>query len=433
MNRQILKLAIPNVISNITIPFVGIIEIALMGRLGSSAYIGGVGFGAMLFTLIFTGLAFLRMGTTGMTAQAYGASNFKETSYVLSRSVILAIFLGFGLILLQMPIKFLFISSLNGSEEALAVAAQYFYVRIWAAPATLSIFAFTGWFIGMQNSKIPMIVTIIVSISNIILSSIFVFYLDMAVVGVALGTVIAQYIGLSVCVISYQIRYKKNSAFLNWEKTFELKSIKRFFTVNRDIFIRSLLLTGSFFYFNALSASFGDDTLALNSIMLQFLWFFAFVIDGFSYAGGALVGKFIGAGDKKSINLLIKRCLLFGFFVSFGFTIIYVFSGIPIFKLLTDKLSVVELANKFIYWVWLFPLLSFMAFLLDGIYIGATATKTMRNVMLVVVLGIFLPLLYIFKYYFDNQGMWLALCIMLLARGVGLWMFSKKAIGISSK
>jgi len=428
MNRRILKLAIPNVISNITVPFVGIVDIALVGRMGSAAYIGGVGFGTIVFTLIYTGLAFLRMGTTGLTAQAYGASNFREAANSLLRALIFALFAAVLLIILQNPIKHLLILNLKGSEQALFYAAEYFSIRIWAAPATLSVFVFMGWFIGMQNSKIPMIITIIISLSNIIISSSLVLFAGMKIDGVALGTVISQYIGLICSIGFFMAKYSRITAFFKWKSVIILDKVKRFFSVSGDIFIRSILLTGSFFIFNVVSASLGDNALALNSVMLQFLWFFAYVIDGFSYAGGTLAGRYIGAKQHDNLVLAIKKSVLFGLYIAIAFTLIYFFSVKYIFQALTDDTAIIALADSFKYWIWLVPFASFLAFLYDGIYVGATATATMRNIMIVSVLIIYIPLLFTFKHYWGNQGMWLALLIMLISRGVGLGIFLKKAV-----
>lgn len=428
MNDKILKLAIPNVISNITIPFVGIIDIALMGRMESSAYLGGVGFGAMLFTLLYAGFAFLRMGTTGLTAQAYGNSNYRELSNVLFRAIILAFILGIFLIALQFPIQNLFITNINGSKLALSLAAEYFRIRIWAAPATLSVFVFMGWFIGMQNAKIPMIITIIISLANIIFSTFFVVACDMGINGVALGTVIAQYLGLIVSLWFLLYSFKRNLLFFSWSNIFDVEGLKKFFVVNRDILIRSVLLTGSFFYFNAVSASFGDDVLALNSAMLQFLWFFAYFIDGFAYATEALVGRYKGENNLRSLKEVIRKSFFFTLKISLAFTVIYIFAGKHIFKLLTDSIELLNLIDNYIYWIWALPLVSFLAFLYDGIYIGATATKPMRNLMIFSIIIVFLPSLHILKFYFGNHGMWLAICIMLLTRGLALRLFLNKSI-----
>ncbi|MDD2635495.1 MAG: MATE family efflux transporter [Bacteroidales bacterium] len=428
MNRRILKLAIPNVISNITVPFVGIVDIALVGRMGSAAYIGGVGFGTIVFTLIYTGLAFLRMGTTGLTAQAYGASDYRESANALLRALLFALLAAILLIFLQSPIKQILILNLKGSEQALRYAAEYFSIRIWAAPATLSVFVFMGWFIGMQNSKTPMIITIIISVSNIILSSVFVLFVGMKIEGVALGTVISQYIGLICSIGFFLVKYSRMTGFFRWKSVIVPGKVKRFFSVSGDIFIRSILLTGSFFVFNAVSASLGDNVLALNSVMLQFLWFFAYVIDGFAYAGGTLAGRYTGAKNHNDLILSIKKSVLFGLYIAIAFTVIYVISAKFIFLALTDNHDVIALADSFKYWLWLIPFASFLAFLYDGIYVGATATATMRNIMIVSVLVIFIPLLFTFKYYWANHGMWLAMIIMLISRGVGLGIFLKKAV-----
>lgn len=428
MNKKILNLAIPNIISNLTVPLTGIVDMALAGRLGSSAHIAGTGFGTMIFTFIYAGLGFLRMGTTGLSSQAFGASSFKESANILSRALILAISLGAILIMLQTQIEYLFISLISDSEESLTYAAQYFRLRIWAAPATLSVFVFMGWFIGLQNSKIPMYITILISFINITSSIFFVLALDMSIRGIALGTVIAQYCGLIACLLFYTHRYDRYSKLFSIKLTFDAKASKKFFSVNRDIFIRSLLLTSSLYYFNVISVSFGTDTLALNTIMLQFLWLFSYVADGFSYAGSALSGRYTGAKDYILLKKVVRRCVLFGFYISIIFTIAYSFAGKQIFRIFTDNHNVLKLANDYIHWIAIIPLASFMAFVYDGIYTGATATKTMRNVMLTVIIVLFLPSLHIFKYLWGNQGIWLSMILMLFARGAGLWIMSQKAI-----
>lgn len=409
-------------------PLVGLVDIALVGRLGSSSHIGGVGFGAMVFTLVYTGLAFLRMGTNGLTAQAYGASDFRETASVLVRALLLALFAGILLISFQGPIEKLLISSLDGSPNALKFASEYFYTRIYAAPATLSVFAFMGWFIGMQNTKTPMWITLIISSCNILFSSYFVLFVGAGVKGVALGTLMAQYVGLISCLVFFFAKYKRMIYLVSKDAVLKIKELKRFFYVSRDIFIRSILLTGSFFLFNAVSAGLGDDTLALNSVMLQFLWFFAHFADGFAYAGGTMAGKFVGARKPEYLRKVISDSANIGLIMAAIFTVFYILIAIPAFNLLTDDHAVLILIPNYAFWIWLIPLTSYAAFIYDGIYVGITATKIQRNVMIVAILAIFVPTLFLFKHYFGNHGMWMAIILMLFLRGAGLKLFLKSAI-----
>jgi len=307
---------------------------------------------------------------------------------------------------------------------------EYFQTRIYAAPATLVVFVFMGWFIGMQNAKTPMIITFIISISNVVLSSIFVLLMGMKISGVALGTVISQYIGLVFCLFFYFKKYYRITYFFKLRSVVNFNAIKRFLSVSRDVFIRSLLLTGSFFLFNAVSATLGDNVLAINSVMLQFLWFFAHVIDGFSYAGGTLAGKYKGAKKQLLLNESVKKSFLYAFYISIGFTIVYIFFTKSIFGLLTDNMAVINMSQHYAVWVWVLPLVSFAAFIYDGIYIGVTATPTLRNVMLIVIIGIFIPSLYVFKHYAGNNGLWFALTLMLIGRGLGLRIFLKKSLKV---
>ena len=430
MRKQILNLAYPAIISNITVPLVGLVDIALVGRLGSAAYIGGVGFASIVFSFIYSGLGFLRMSTNGLTAQAYGASNFREANSILVRAVILGVFSGLLLIVLQVPLEKLLISVFNSSPESLKYASEYFYVRIYATPASLSVIAFMGWFVGMQDTKTPMWLTLIISIANIVFSLLFVVYFQMGIKGVALGTVIAQYLGLVSSILFYFKKYKSYSLFINKNSILKFDKIKRFFNISKDIFIRSILLTGSFFLFNIVSADFGDDILALNSVMLQFLWFFAYFADGFANAGGSIAGKYKGAKNLKLLNETIKESLRLGFHVAIAFTLIYVVFSKQFINILTDSAKVIILFETYGFWVWLIPLTGFAAFIYDGIYIGITESKIMRNLMIFSILIVFVPLLFIAKLYLGNHGMWAVLILMLLTRGIGLKIYIKKAVEI---
>ncbi len=429
MRKRILKLAYPAIISNITIPLVGLVDIALVGRLGSAAYIGGVGFASVVFSFIYSGLGFLRMSTNGLSAQAYGASNFREANAILIRAVILALLSGGILISLQMPLEKLLISIFNSSPDSLKYASEYFYVRIYATPASLAVIAFMGWFVGMQDTKTPMWLSLIISLTNIIFSAYFVLYSNLGVKGVALGTVVAQYCGLISSFLFYLIKYKRFTIFIDLKSILKLHEIKRFFSISTDIFIRSVLLTGSFFLFNIVSADLGDDILALNSLMLQFLWFFSYFADGFANAGGSIAGKYKGAVNIHLLKLTIKESTNLGFFVALLFSIFYAMFSKFFFKVLTNNLIVISMFNEYYFWIVAIPIAGFAAFIYDGIYIGITSSKIMRNLMIFSILFLFVPLLFLFKHYLGNHGMWLAMIIMLFSRGIGLKFFMNRAIG----
>ena len=323
LNRSILKLAIPNIISNITVPLLGFVDMMLMGHQDSIAYIGAIGLGGTIFSVMYSIFSFMRAGTTGFTAQAYGANDRAEMAYSLYRSLCIALIATVLVLSLQGPVEWLSMKLLHGSEEVLAYTATYFRVRIWAAPAVLCLYAFNGWYIGMQNTTIPMIIAILTNVVNIVLSIIFVNAMGMGVTGVALGTVIAQYCGLLTAVIFLFTKFRHYLVPIRRVLLLQADKLKRFFKVNADFMIRSILLVLSIAFFNNQSAKLGDDMLAVNMILMQFFYIFSYFTDGFAYAGEALVGRFTGAHDPKQLRQSVKLLFLWGFFIALPFTVLY--------------------------------------------------------------------------------------------------------------
>ncbi|MEA3505489.1 MAG: MATE family efflux transporter [Bacteroidota bacterium] len=428
MNKKILKLAVPNIISNITVPLVGLVDIALMGHQQSEIFIGAVALGGMVFMFIYSGFGFLRMGTSGLTAQAYGKRSFEQSIHTLSRSLLVAISAAFLLIIFQKPLSQLIFSIIGGSPEVEQYAKEYFFIRIWAAPATLSIYAFTGWFLGMQNSRSPMAIAITINLMNVILSISFVKFLDMTSDGVALGTVLAQYSGLFLSIIFFKKYYARLLSYWHKKTMMNIDAFKEFFRVNRDILIRTLLLTGTLFYFNAKSASFGDETLAVNSLLLQFLWVFSFFIDGFAFAAESLTGKYVGANNYPALKQVVKKLFIWGFAISLPVTLLYYFGGNTIMHLLTNNQDIINASKPYHIWIALIPITTFAAFLWDGIYVGATASAIMRNSMIISSLFIFIPVFYFTQNTLENHGLWLAMTLFMASRGIFLGLFAKKAV-----
>ena len=431
MNRKILNLAIPNIISNITIPLLGIVDLAIMGHLGSEIYIGAIALGGMIFNFIYWGFSFLRMGTSGFTAQAFGGGDKNEMITILSRAMLVALFGSILVILLQNPISFLSFSMINGSPEIEQLAAEYFHIRIWAAPATLGLYALTGWFLGMQNARIPMVIAIVINILNLIFNLVFVYGLGMRADGVALGTLISQYIGLIMAMVFFFKYYKKLAVFWSYTDLMVWEPIKRFFLVNKDIFIRTICLIFTFSFFTARSASEHDTILAVNTLLLQFLFFFSYLIDGFAYAAEALVGKYVGAKEPGNLKKAIRSLFKWGLVVSIPFTLVYALGGDYILYLLTDNEKLILLSHEYMYWVILVPLVTFPAFIWDGVYIGATAAVEMRNALLVATIFVFIPAYFITTPFLGNHGLWLALMLFMVTRGILLTIFSKRIIRLN--
>jgi MATE family multidrug resistance protein len=417
MNRKILRLSIPNIVSNITVPLLGLVDLALMGHLKSEIYIGAIALGGVIFNFIYWGFGFLRMSTSGFTAQAFGEENKTETITVLARALAVAVFTGLVILALQLPIAWAGFNLIGGSEEVKTLAREYFLIRIWAAPAALSLFVFSGWFLGMQNARYPMAIAILANVANILLSVLFVFGLNMKSDGVALGTALSQYIGLILAVLLFQKKYRELLPYLKTNQVFNLKRLTEFFRVNSDIFIRSFCIILVFTFFTSESANTNDTILAVNSLLIQMLLFFSFFIDGFAFAGEALVGKFFGARQKSNLIKVVKLLFLWGVGLALAFTLIYMAGMNTILQLLTSQQDVIESARPFLFWVILIPLASFSSFIWDGIYIGATASAAMRNALLGATFLVFAPVYYFLNPVWENHALWLAMVLFMFARG----------------
>ncbi len=428
LNREILRLAFPNIISNISVPLAGMADLAMMGHLADTAFIGAIALGGMVFSILYMSFGFLRMGTTGFTAQAFGRNDEQEISLNLMRSLLLAAAAALFLLLLQYPIGKLAFVLTDGSPEVEKYAAQYFYIRIWAAPATISLYSFNGWFIGMQNTKYPLWISLLVNGANIGFNFLFVLGFGMKSEGVALGTLLAQYSGLMLAIILFLKHYGKYSKLFNLKKALDIDTLKNFFRVNGDIFIRTVLLILTLSFFTAQSATFGDTLLATNTLLFQYFLFFSYFIDGFAFAAEALVGKFIGAGFHDKLVKSVKLLFGWGFFLSLPFTLAYAFGGELVLKILTSNTEVISASKDYMIWVGMIPLITFPAFLLDGIYVGATASKAMRNSMIIATLLLFLPVYYLFREQMQNHALWMAFLVFMAARGLSLFVMMKKQV-----
>lgn len=434
MNRKILKLAVPNIISNISVPMLGIVDMALMGHMDSDAYIGAIALGSLIFNFIYWGLGFLRMGTSGFTAQSWGKRDLPETILVVSRAMLIALTVSLLLILLQRPIEWISFLLLKGESEVETLAMDYFRIRIWAAPATLGQFALLGFFLGMQNARLPMVVLVSTNVINIGCNLIFVLALGMGSSGVALGTVIAQYSGLLMALWFFRRYFQRLFKYWSLQATLQWERLRHFLSVNKDIFIRTMCLVAVFTIFTARSASSDTDSggadtiLAVNSLLMQFFMFFSFLIDGFAHAAEALTGKFIGAGNTRSLRSSIRLLFLWGTAIGIFFTLLYLTSGDLLFRALTNNQEVISNAKPYFFWVILVPMVSYSAFLWDGIFIGATAGKEMRNAMLISTLLVFFPAYFLAQQFMGNHGLWLAFILFMISRGVTMQLLSKVAV-----
>lgn len=420
MNRKILQLAIPSIVSNITVPLLGLVDVAIVGHLGSASYIGAIAVGGMLFNMIYWIFGFLRMGTSGMTAQAYGKRDLTEVVRTLLRAVGVGLLISLGLWILQSPILRGAFVLIDATEEVKRWASLYFNICIWGAPAVLGLYGFAGWFIGMQNSRFPMFIAITQNIVNIAASLCFVFVLGMKVEGVALGTLIAQYAGLFMAFALWLKYYGRLKAYIDWDGLWDGEAMRRFFSVNSDIFFRTLCLVAVTTFFTSTGARQGDVILAVNTLLMQLFTLFSYIMDGFAYAGEALAGRFIGAKNNVGLRKCIRLLFLWGIGLSLSFTILYAFLGRDFLGLLTNDTSVIKASGDYFYWVLAIPLCGFSAFLWDGIFIGATATRQMLCSMLVASATFFI-IYYLFYRSMGNHALWMAFLGYLSLRGGIQW------------
>ena len=426
MNKQILRLAIPNIISNLSVPLLSTVDTALMGRQESAAYIGAVGLGAIIFNFIYWSFGFLRMGTTGLAAQAYGNADHQELSNIMGRAFIVV---AGGTVLiwaLQMPIALASFGLLEGSPEVEALAREYYNIRIWAAPATIGLYAMMGWFFGMQNAIYPMLLTILINTVNIVANLILVYHFGMKADGVALGTVIAQYVGLFAAFGLFYYKYSYYIKYFNRKKILEIEAIKRFMSLNANIFIRTFCLIFVLAFFTNQSAKQGDVLLAVNMILMQLINWMAYGVDGFAYASESLVGKYAGGRDMTNVKKTVRYSFAWGMLLAVGFSVAYFFGGKPLLWLFTDQENIVAAALPFMAWMAVIPLIATPSYMWDGIYIGMTASREMRDSMLIAML-IFLVSYFAFR-FMGNDGLWLALVVFLAARGLIQWLWWHRGI-----
>ena len=429
-NQRILHIAIPSIISNITVPLLGLVDVTIVGHLGSASYIGAIAVGGMLFNMIYWIFGFLRMGTSGLTAQAYGAHDLPEVTRTLLRSLGIGIALSLALLVLQYPIRTIAFHLIDASPEVRNLASLYFHICIWGAPATLGLYGFTGWFIGMQNSRFPMYIALTQNVVNIIASLFFVFACDMKVAGVALGTLIAQYAGLFMAYALWLRCYRPLRKYIEWKHVFTHEAMSRFFQVNRDIFLRTLCLVAVTVFFTSTGAAYGDITLAVNTLLMQLFTLFSYIMDGFAYAGEALTGKCIGARNSNELRLTVRHLFGWGITLALAFTLLYGIGGKGFLGLLTNERTVIEASSAYFYWVLAIPLAGFSAFLLDGICIGATATGIMLKGMFTASAGFFL-IYYGLNGSLGNHALWLAFISYLALRGiVQAWLINKNGIEV---
>lgn len=439
LNREILRLAVPSILANITIPLVGIVDTAIVGHLSDAAAIGGIAIGTMLFDLLYWNFGFLRIGTSGLAAQAYGAGRKDECRKILVQSLSLA-----GLATLFVwAIQWFFVTAVLAvvpcSAEAASIAREYFYVRIWAAPATMMLFTFKGWFIGMQDTKSPMSTDILVNAVNMLASYYLAVHAGYGVVGVAYGTLLAQYSGLFLAVAIMVLKYgiihigtREILAAMKWPE------LKRMMSLNGNLFIRSLCFMVVYVGYTSLASRYGDEELAVSSILMKFFMFFSYFVDGFAYAGEALVGKEFGRSRADALNDKMSATgslndvvrLLFNWSIGVGllFTAVYAVWGDECIALMTSDSGVIAAAKPYMGWLIAMPIVSALAFMWDGVFVGATAGVQIRNAMIWAALAFVIGYITTFSWW-GPQALYIAYFAHLFARVAYLTVEWKKNYG----
>lgn len=383
MNRQVLKLAVPSILANVTIPLVGMVDTAIVGHLADASIIGGIAIGTMLFDLLYWNFAFLRVGTSGLTAQAFGAGERHHCARLLTQSLAVAFVAALFIYAVQWAFVWAVLQCVPCSAEAAEFARRYFFVRVWAAPCTLALMALKGWFIGMQDTVSPMITDIVVNVVNMVASYLLAVKTPMGAIGVAYGTVIAQVSGLIVALTILLLRYRKTfHGLLPKEILGTWQDLKHMMHLNGNLFIRSLCFMIIYVGFTALSARYGDEALAVGSILMKLFMLFSYFADGFAYAGEALTGRYIGEGDRQSVKQVVWELIAWSTGIGLLFTLIYGVWGQQCIWLMTDQEDILQASLPFLGWLTAMPLLSTFAFMWDGIFVGATDGRSIRNVMI---------------------------------------------------
>lgn len=377
MNRLILRIALPGVVSNITVPLLALTDTTIAGHLGSAAYIGAVAVGGMVFNMAYWLFGFLRMGTGGMTARAFGADDAHEQRCILFRSLSVALAVAAALMLLQQPILNFALRFAEATPEVSRLTTTYFRILIWGAPAVLCLYSYTGWFLGMQNARVPMWTALVQNVINIAVSCTLVLAFGQGIAGIATGTLVAQYAGLIIAVMVWRRHYSRPGVKCRASEVFDAAALRGFFRVNSDIFLRTLCLISVTSSFTAFGSARGELTLAANTLLMQLFVLFSYVMDGFAYAGEALGGRYCGAGDRTAFRRLTRALFVWGIALSAVYTLVYALGGTGLLRLLTDEAAVVSTARAYLPFACLIPLVSFSAFLFDGLFIGGGGTRQM--------------------------------------------------------
>ncbi len=415
------------ILSNVSVPLLGMVDTGVTGHLDSPVYLGAVAIGAMVFSFLYTGLNFLRMGTTGIAAQRYGAGDNDGLRVALGQALVVAALIAVAFIVLQDPIGRLAMHLLGPDADTRVFAIEYFSIRIWSAPGTLANYVLIGWFIGLSNARVPLLIFLTINITNIVLDLLFVIVFGMKVDGVALASVIAEYSGLLVGGTFALGELRRRAGHWPMSQIVNLSAYGAFLSVNAHLFVRTMMLIFTLAFVTAQGARLGPLILAANAVLMNFQNLTSFGLDGIAHAAEALVGKAVGKRDREALEESVRLTLRWSLYFSAGFTAAYVVAGPFVVGLLTDLPDVRETAARYLPYMIASPLISVWCFLYDGVFVGATRAKAMRDIMIVSTLGVFLPAWYFLK-PLGNDGLWLAFLLFMAARGIGMHIGYRRAV-----
>jgi|TARA_B110000914_G_scaffold175816_1_gene157124 MATE family multidrug resistance protein len=424
------RIAAPMILSNISIPLVGITDTVITGHLENPEYIASIAVATTIIGFFIASMNFLRMGTTGITAQYFGAQDQNGLKVILGQTLLVALLISFLVLLLQSDINKIGLMLIGSNESVAYYASQYFYIRIWGIPATLINFSLIGWFIGLQNASVPLKIVIATNITNIVLSLTFVLIFNMQINGIALASVIAEIIGMLIGFYYIKNELAKYPGEWLYKSIFRLSTYKRFIKINTNIFIRTIALIFTFAFITAQGARYGGVILGANALLMNLQSLLAYMLDGFAHAAEALVGKAVGKKDNQLFKAAVKICLKWSVYIAIIFTLLYAITGKHLISLMTHHQIIRDTAIEYLPWMIISPIVSVWSFLYDGVFIGATRSKDMRNAMLGSLFLVFLPSWY-FLQPLGNHGLWLAFTLFMISRGVTMHILYKR-IGLTS-
>lgn len=426
-HAAIWRIAAPMVLSNLSVPLLGLVDTAVVGHLSEAYYLGAVAIGATIFSFLYNGVNFLRMGTTGVTAQSLGANDPARLGRALLEGSVVALLIALIFLIAQGGLADLALTLMKPTAEVANEARVYFAIRIWSAPATLLSAVIVGWFLGLGNARVPLLIVLIVNLSNIVLDLAFVIGLKMTTNGVALASLIAEYAGVITAIILARRECRQRALVMAFAGLMNPGRYRQYFSVNGNLFVRTMALMVTLFFVTAQSARFGTVVLAANAILLNLQYLVSYALDALAHSAEALVGRAYGERDRKALAILVRRIFIWAVGIAIGISVIFAIGGMPLVRLLTSLPEVIKTAEQYLIWLILSPLLSVWSFVYDGIFVGATRAREMRDVMVVAALAVFLPV-WALTQAWGNHGLWFAFSVFMVARAVGMHLYYKRSI-----